>query len=385
MSRSRIYLDHAATSWPKPAAVLAAMDEYARRCGATAGRGLYQSAQQATEVVRGARQKLARLINAESASCISFHSSGTLALNVAIAGLIQPGDHVVTTAAEHNSVLRPLHLLQKKKLIRLTIVPCDVTGTVSAADIGHAIGSHTRLVAVTHASNVTGAVQPIGEIGKLLRDHQALLLCDAAQTLGYVPIDVRELGVDLLAAPGHKGANGPLGTGMLYVHAEHQDRLEPLIQGGTGSHSDSLEMPVEYPDKVESGNLNVPAIAGWSSGLDSLLESSGHPLGPLAEMLYRELRAVVGLQVFGTPGPLPVVSVSISRMSPSDVATILDTEFNIETRSGFHCAALIHRYLNSGDEGTLRISGGHQTREHEIESVCQALRAIVAEVAGTII
>ena len=203
--------------------------------------------------------------------------------------------------------------------------------------------------------------------------------------MGYLPIDVRELGIDLLAAPGHKGAYGPAGTGMLYVHPQAQDRLEPLIQGGTGSHSDSLEIPVAYPGKVEPGNLNVPALAGWSSGLDLLPESPSASLTALADKLYRELNSIVGLRVIGSPGPLPIASVNVPGLSPSDLAAILAAEFNIETRAGIHCAALIHRYLNSGDEGTLRISGGHQTREDEIETACNALRAIVSEAASTVV
>jgi selenocysteine lyase/cysteine desulfurase len=205
------------------------------------------------------------------------------------------------------------------------------------------------------------------------------LLCDAAQTLGYLPIDVGKLGVDLLAAPGHKGAGGPLGTGMLYASPEIQDQMEPLMQGGTGSQSESMEMPGGFPEKVEPGNLNVSAIAGWSAGLESMNESPSTSLGQLADKLYRELSAICGLKVFGSPGPLPIASIQVEGMSPSDVAAILNAEFNIETRAGLHCAALVHNYLNSGDEGTLRISGGHQTTENEIEAACDALRAIVAE------
>ncbi len=376
----RTYLDHAATSWPKPDAVLLAMDKYARQCGATAGRGAYQSAQHAAEIVRAARRKLAKLIKADSANCISLHPSGTHALNVALHGLIGKGDHVVATAAEHNSVLRPLYHLQQTQAVEMTIVPCDNTGFVSADRLAKAIRDDTRLVAVTHASNVTGAIQPIQQIGHLLRDHDAVLLSDAAQTLGYLPIDVRQLGVDLLAAPGHKGAHGPLGTGMLYADVRIHDRLRPLIQGGTGSQSESLEMPGDYPDKVESGNLNIPAIAGWSAGLDLLIAGGAVSLGHLAETLYGELNSIAGLEVIGTPSELPIASVKVPGMSPTDVASILDVEFRIETRSGFHCAALIHGYLNSGNEGTLRISGGHQTTPQEIKQACDALRTIVDEV-----
>jgi cysteine desulfurase family protein len=383
MNAERIYLDHAATSWPKLPGVLAAMNDYAVDCGAAAGRGNYRSAQQADVVIAAARRSLARLIDAESAAAISLHPSGTAALNAAIHGLLRPGDHVISTAADHNSVLRPLHHLQQHAGIELTIVPCDETGLVAAADVAAALRSETRLVAVTHASNVTGTVEPIEEIGRILRNHPARLLCDAAQTLGYLPIDVQASHIDLLAAPGHKGAGGPAGTGLLYVTAEVQPEIVPLIQGGTGSQSESLEMPADFPAKVEAGNLNVPAIAGWVVGLEQL-ESFRHGRqtgAQLARRLHQELGAVAGVRVYGSPGPLPMASVQVQGMSPSDAAAILDAEFNIETRAGLHCAALIHDCLGSGDEGTLRISGGHTTTEAEIETVCDALRAIAAELA----
>ncbi len=380
MNADRIYLDHAATSWPRMPGVLAAMKAYAEDCGAAAGRGSYRSALQADAVVDAARRSIARLINAESAAAISLHCSGTAALNTAIHGLLRPGDHVITTAADHNSVLRPLHYLQQHGGVQVTIVPCDTTGVVAAADLAAALRSETKLVAVTHASNVTGAVEPIEQIGTILRDHPARLLCDAAQTFGYLPIDVQRWNIDLLAAPGHKGGGGPPGTGLLYVKPAVQGEIAPLMQGGTGHQSESLEMPTDFPAKVEAGNLNVPAIAGWVGGLDHIATTE-HRGEQLARRLHDELGNVPGVRIYGAPGPLPVASVQVEGMSPSDTAAILDAEFNIETRAGLHCAALIHGYLDSGQEGTLRISGGHTTTDAEIETVCDALRAIAAELA----
>lgn len=378
MSDSRIYLDHAATAWPKPERTLAAMDAYARECGVAAGRGAHRAAQHAGAVVQACRQKLAQLVQAESPTTISLHSSGTAALNVAIHGILQRGDHVITTAAEHNSVLRPLQHLATTLSIDLTIVPCDHTGWVAPADVAGQLRAETKLVAVTHASNVTGAVQDIDQFGRLLNDHPARLLCDAAQTLGYLPIDVAEMGIDLLAAPGHKGAGGPLGTGMLYVRKAIQPELCPLIQGGTGSQSESMQMPEEYPDKVEAGSLNLPAIAGWLAGLDAI-EVDNPLLDRLTAKLYAELSAIPGVTVIGSAGSLPTASVCVEGLSPIELAAILDSEFNIQTRAGFHCAALIHRYLGTHEEGTLRLSAGRTTTEEEIETACDALRAIVAE------
>ena len=379
IDQPRVYLDHAATSWPKPDAVWDAMTTYAKSCGAAAGRGSYRSAQNASGIVESVRQKIARMISAQSNS-ISFHANGTAALNAAIHGLVKPGSHVVTTAADHNSVLRPLSHLQKHHSVTVTTVSCDSDGHVSIDSIRDAIESETSLVAITHASNVTGAVQPIAKVGTLLKDHPALLLCDAAQTFGCLPINVSDLGVDLLAAPGHKGGLGPLGTAFLYANANAQDRLEPTIQGGTGGQSESLEMPEGYPAKMEAGNLNVPAIAGWAAGLDDLI--SGDP-GPtrmdFAARIHEELSPLPKVRLFGKPSPTGTVSLSVEGLSVIDLATILDVEFNIEVRSGLHCAAMIHDFLGSAPEGTLRISTGRTTTHDEIGQVCDAIMAIVSE------
>ncbi len=379
-SKRRVYLDHAATSWPKSDAVLEAMDRFARECGAAAGRGGYQSASAADQVVATSRKSIATLINAESAACISLHSNGTAALNAAIHGILRQGDHVVTTAAEHNSVLRPLHHLESKRAISLTIVPTDSEGAVDADKILNAVTSNTRLVTLTHASNVTGCVQPIIEVGSGLREHEAHFLCDAAQTFGSLPIDVQRSAIDLLAAPGHKASGGPLGTGFLYSSAAVADQLTPLVQGGTGSQSESLEMPTAMPAKLEAGNLNVPALAGWNAALEDLLacglKSRIRSLSRLANHLHDGLAAIDGLRIYGRSRALPIASITVEGYSVTDVALILDSEFGIETRAGLHCAALIHPLLGSAAEGTLRISAGHETTQSELDAAIAAIRVI---------
>lgn len=377
--RARIYLDHAATSWPKSDAVLAEMDRFARECGAAAGRGGYQSAATADQLVARVRRQIANLIDAESSECISFHANGTAALNAAIYGLVRPGDHVVVSAAEHNSVLRPLHDLAQVRNVRLTTVSVDAAGLVHADAFLDAIAADTRLAVLTHASNVTGAVQPVQQIGQTLREGSTLFLCDAAQTFGALPISVSRFGVDLLAAPGHKSSGGPLGTAFLYVAPRLHQEIVPLLRGGTGSQSESLEMPEAMPSKLEPGNLNVPAIAGWGVALDQLgdVKSWNQHGAVLAKRLYRGLSAIPHLHVHGTPGPLPIASVTIDELSPTDAAAVLDAEFGMEVRAGMHCAAHIHHYLGTESEGTLRISGGHSTTEAEIEAVIEALRAVV--------
>ena len=385
----RIYFDNAATSWPKAARVLEAMNAYMADCGAAAGRGSYRSAQRAGEIIDEVRAGIAASIGAESRHCVSLHSSGTTALNAAIHGLVHPGDHVVTTAAEHNSVLRPLEFLRKHKQIELTIVPCDDTGLVQAAHVLDAVRPGTRLVAMTHASNVTGAIQPIGEVGKQLQNSDTILLCDAAQTLGYLPIDVRQLGIDILASPGHKGAGGPLGTAALYVDASLHDSIVPTIQGGTGFDSDSLDMPNQYPAKLEAGNLNVLGFAGWLAAMEAAAadNKTGSAEPELDRLLFvgnklrQRFAKIAGVRVYGFEQSLPVVSISIEHLSPLDVSTILDSDYGIETRAGLHCAALIHEHLGTQSHGTLRISAGSTTTDADIEAVVHAISEIAAEVA----
>jgi len=387
----RIYLDHAATSWPKSAAALSATERFSRECGAAAGRGSYQSARDASGVVDATRRRLARWIGADSPQSVSLQPSCTTALNIAIHGLLRPGDHVVTTAVEHNAVLRPLRHSQRYRGIELTVVPCNRDGRVSAEGVLDALTPGTRMVAVTHASNVTGAAQPVAAIGEALRDHPAALLCDAAQTFGYLPIDVGHLGVDLLAAPGHKGSGGPLGTACLFVSEGWRDDIVPLIQGGTGSRSESWEMPEAMPEKLEPGILNVPALAGWLECLGEeavrRAEESCRRGPDIRRRLCDGLAKIDGVRVLGgtensaaTESDLPVVSILIDGVSPGDAASILDIEFGIEVRSGLHCAAEIHRYLGTEAGGTLRISGGHSTRDDEIDAVIDAVSQVAESI-----
>lgn len=356
------------------------MDNFARNCGAAAARGGYQSAAEADQIVAQTRRAIANVIGADDADCISFHANGTAALNAAIHGLLRPGDHVVTCAAEHNSVLRPLHYLQSQQQIQLTVVPVDSDGRVDATQLLDATTDETRMVALTHASNVTGAVQPIEQVGQGLQGRPALLLCDAAQTFGTLPIDVATVGIDLLAAPGHKASGGPLGSAFLYVARPHHQALVASIQGGTGSQSESLEMPAAMPTKLEAGNLNVPALAGWFEALRELtsseIEARARDVEALSERLYYGLGAIDGVRLFGGEGALPIASLAIEGLSPTDLAAILDAEYGIETRAGMHCAALIHDDLGSSPEGTLRISAGHTTTGEEIDTVVKAIKSI---------
>ena len=255
-----IYLDNAATSFPKPESVYQAIDHFNRHVGANPGRSGYATARQASQVVTETRSLLAQIFHVSNAEQIVFTANATEALNLAIKGLLKPGDHVVTSAAEHNSVLRPLRSLEDQRMISVTRVACDAMGYADPADMKAALRPATRLVCVTHASNVTGAIQDIRAIGALAHDNGSLLLVDAAQTAGCFPIDVQAMEIDLLAFPGHKALLGPQGTGGLYIRPGVV--LQPLREGGTGSQSSSDRQPERMPDRFEGGTLNTPGIAG---------------------------------------------------------------------------------------------------------------------------
>lgn len=394
--RVRNYLDHAATSWPKPEAVYAAMDRYAREIGAAAGRGDYRSAVAASEIVSGCRRLLMRLINAGKADEIAFFSNGTSALNAAIFGSVRNGDHVVTSAIEHNSVLRPLEELRARGTIRLDVIDCDASGRVDIQQMLDRVDDQTALVALAHGSNVTGAVQDVAVIGEKIRASKTLFLCDAAQTLGYLPIDVQGMGVDLLAAPGHKGACGPLGTGMLYVSPKATPQLRPTVFGGTGSLSESMQMPLRMPEMLEAGNLNVPAIAGWYAGLESLrsLDPSAAAMGRIA-LCKRMSDCFSNIpSVFAIVGEqLPIASLVFDGLEPSTVGGLLDSEFGIDVRCGLHCAALVHAPIRTASvalglsakhySGTLRLSGGHATSLPQIDEAASAIHDLVVELSRT--
>lgn len=390
--KPRVYLDHAATSFPKPPITLETMHSFSTDREAAVGRGAYRSSRQAGEVVARLRREIANWIGADSDQEISLHAGGTEALNTAIFGLLKAGDHVVTTAAEHNSVLRPLHHLATQGTISWTIVPVNACGQVSPDQILSAVTDQTRMVAVVHAANVNGTVQPIREIGQRIRaacdaESKPVLLCDAAQSFGQLSIAVNDDCLDLLAAPGHKGGCGPLGTGFLYVRKPVQTRLQPFLFGGTGTHSESLAMPRDYPTSFEAGNMNVPALAGWLAGLrwrrenstvQQVQEASQQRLQSLAAELYNGLEQIPGVTIIGKPSQpvLPVASIAIGDLPVGDAAMILDSEFGIEVRSGMHCAALIHEAIGSPPDGTLRISCGESTTLQELQALFAALHEI---------
>ena len=379
-----IYLDNAATSWPKPDAVYAAVDAYQRECGGAVGRGATRRGMQVQRIVDRCRLRAARLLGAESPERILFTFNGTDGLNLALHGLLRPGDHVVTTVMEHNSVLRPLHDLAERIGISVTNVAADGRGVVRAADVRSAMQSGTRAIVLTHASNVTGAIQPAGEIGAIARAHGALFVLDAAQTAGHLPLDVSSLHIDVLVCSGHKGLPGPLGTGLVYVRPEVERELHPLRQGGTGSQSEDPRQPDGLPDRYESGNHNAPGIVGLEAAL-AWIEQQGianlrRHEQELTGALLDQLRQIAGLRVFG-PDDLEsrtgVVSVQIAGFDPRDAAAVLDEHFGIEVRAGLHCAPLAHRAIGTFESGgTIRLSVGPFTTTEHIGRAADALRQL---------
>src|SRR3954471_1205541 len=391
MTNQRIYLDNSATSWPKPESVYEAVDHYLREIGAPNGRSGYSHAQQSNRIVDRARRGVAELIGARDPSQVVFGFNCTDVLNLAIRGIVRPGDHVVTTVCDHNSVLRTLRALSEDSAVKVTYVPCDRQGYVSPDDVRAATRPETRLVAVNHASNVTGAIQPIKEIGRVVREGKAFYLVDAAQSLGHVPINVRTFEVDLLAAPGHKGLLGPLGTGVLYIRPGVERELKPLRCGGTGSQSDEDRQPDVLPDKFEPGNHNLPGLAGLAAATDFLRSETVEAIHAhhteLVSRLLNGLREIEAVHIHGplsTTSRTSVVSITIEGYAPQELGAALESAFGIQCRAGFQCAPRMHESLGTTPGGgTLRFSPGFATTAHEIDVVIGALQE-VASVAGAL-
>lgn len=376
----RIYLDNAATSYPKPESVLQAMTTYMQDNGAAFGRGSYADGDRAGQIVTECRQKMARLL-AVSAAEIAFTFNCTDSLNLLLRGLLKPGDRVVTTALEHNSVLRPLNQLQQELGLQVHVTDFDPqSGLVNLDELQKALTEPTRLVVVNHASNVTGVIQPIEQIATLAHDAGALTLLDAAQTTGHHDLNLTELPVDFLATAGHKGLLGPLGTGVVFVRGGREQLLTPIRCGGTGTQSESPEQPRDLPGLFESGNLNMPGLAGLNAGLDWLLGQDRTQLTASVQtcttLLRSRLASLPGVRLL-TCGESPgagIVSFVIDGVDSREAATILDSSFGVQCRAGFHCAPLVHQRLQTAQHGgSLRLSPGVFTTTDEVSQAADAV------------
>jgi len=376
----RRYLDNAATTWPKPPEVLAAWERAARELGATAGRGTYREAVEAGAIRERARAAVARLLGGVDPGRVALPAGCTLALNMAIHGLVRPGDHVIATAADHNATLRPLHWLASRGVIELAIVPCDGAGLVDPAAIQAAWRPATRMVVCSHASNVTGALQDAAGVAAVAHARGGLVLLDAAQSLGQVPCDVPGWGADLVAAPAHKWLLGAGGAAVLW--AREGVEPEPLLQGGTGSASDSLEMPAAFTERMEAGSPDVPALAafvaacGWLEGRG--VTATGGRCRSLAEACAAELAGLRGVRVVGGSRGAPIVSFTVEGYDPADVSAILENAGGVQVRAGHHCAARIHDHLGTRAGGTVRAGFGPFNDESDVVAVVRGVAALVA-------
>jgi cysteine desulfurase family protein len=378
-----IYLDNAATSFPKPPHVSKHMEEALHTYAANPGRGSHQLSMRASRTVFETRLKLAKLFNIKNPDNISFTQNATEALNLAILGHLNPGDHAITTTLEHNSVRRPLEYMKQHHNVDITYVPADAHGRIEAADIEHVIRPNTKLIAVTHGSNLTGTLLPVTEIGAIAQHHNIPLLVDVCQTAGVYPIDVEAMNISLLAFTGHKSLYGPQGTGGLYIHPQLD--IRPLMHGGTGGYSELLEMPSTRPDRYEAGTRNTVGIAGLLGGL-TFLEETGlttirHHEETLTTSLHEGLTAIPGVTVYGPPlgePRVPIVSFSIEGFESHEIGFILDRNYGICVRSGLHCAPLAHETVGTVEQGLVRVSLGYFNTAADVEALLAAVRDIAA-------
>ncbi len=380
-----VYFDNAATSWPKPPEVALAMIHYLQEVGGSPGRSGHRMSIEASRIVSDTRDAMAELLHVDDPSRIAFTKNSTEALNIAIMGSLKPGDHVITSSMEHNSVMRPLRYLEAQKAIDLTVVGCSpTTGAIDPDDVRRAIRPNTRLITVLHASNVIGNLMPVQAIGAMARSAGIPFLVDASQTAGAYPINVQALDIDLLAFTGHKSLLGPTGTGGLYVREGVE--LNPLARGGTGSKSEQEIQPDFMPDKFEAGTLNVVGLAGLGASANFLLKTGVECITEHERTLVaRFLEGAKVIPGIHLPGPadvrqrIGVLSFTLKGISPSRIGLILDQGFGIMTRIGLHCSPAAHRTLGTSPDGTVRFGFSYFNTLEQVDYSLDAIQKIVRE------
>ena len=378
-----IYFDNAATSWPKPPGVGKAMTQFLDEVGANPGRAAHRLAIESGRIVHAAREAVTKVVHAGDPLQVAFCSNVTEALNVALVGYLRSGDHVVTSGMEHNAVMRPLRALEREG-VELTVVPCSREGVLEPAKVGDAIRPNTAMIVLNHASNVTGTLLPVADVGRIARDRGLVLLVDAAQTAGAYPINAQADCIDLLAFTGHKSLYGPMGTGGLVV-GDRVDlgRLSPLKRGGTGSRSELEEQPDFMPDMLESGTLNVVGLAGLQAGVGWVLGRGievirTHEVEMTARLLAG-LLSTPGVTVFGTgdaESQTATVSFTIDGVSASEAGLLLDEEHGVLCRVGLHCSPAAHRTIGTFPTGTIRFGLGSTTTSDQVDAGLDAVRVL---------
>ena len=376
-----IYLDNAATSFPKPVGVSDAMKAYVDRVGATINRSVYESAQDAGLVTLQLRERLKKLFCfPEPVTHVILTPGATWGLNMVIKGFLKPGDHCIVSAMEHNAVMRPLLQMQGVDYDR---IPCDRTGLLDPAHMEALIRPNTKLLVIAHGSNVCGSVQDAETVGKICARHGIAFVLDAAQTAGHIPINFEALHLSALCVPGHKGLLGPSGIGALLMTDEFAKKLDPIVAGGTGSASDSEYLPDYLPDRFESGTPNLPGIYGWEAALrfieDMGVEALHRHETALCKRFLEGLKQIGGVALCGTEDMdcrVGVISVDFLRQDNAEAAFRLETEFGILTRCGLHCAPSAHKTLNTFPRGTVRFSLGFASTEEDVDAALAAIKAV---------
>ncbi|MDO9087253.1 MAG: aminotransferase class V-fold PLP-dependent enzyme [Anaerolineaceae bacterium] len=378
-----IYFDSAATSWPKPPGVAAAMLDYLERVGANPGRSGHRASIEAGRIMYQTRELVAETFNCNDPMRVAFTLNITQAINLVLQRLLKPGDHVLTSSMEHNSVMRPLRALEHEG-VELNCVACDVEGKLNPVDLEKLILPHTRLIVLNHASNVSGTILPLREVAEITRKHNILLLVDAAQTAGVLPIDIQADQIDFLTFTGHKSLYGPTGTGgVIFGERVDIEMVRPLTRGGTGSRSEREEQPDFLPDRFESGTQNVVGLAGLGASLKWLQELGISELRlqeeELCAYLLHGLKGIPGITIYGPKESIQqtaTVAINLAGYSPAELGLILDDEYGILCRAGLHCAPAAHRTLGTFPTGSVRISLGAFHQKRDIDSVLQALQNI---------
>ena len=377
-----IYFDNAATTMRKPDCVVQAVTEALCAMG-NSGRGVHEGALSASRIIYDSRIALAELFGAESPERIAFTANSTQALNIAIKGVLNPGDHVITTALEHNSVLRPLYELEERG-VQLTILPADKAGNVRYEDFEQEIRPNTRAIVTTHGSNLTGNLLDIGRLGGIAKKYGLLYIVDASQTAGVFDIDVQQMHIDILCFTGHKGLLGPQGTGGLYVRDGVEVR--PLLSGGSGVQTYLRSHPAQMPTALEAGTLNGHGIAGLGAAVRHILDTGMETIRQKEQALmwefYTQVRQIPGITVYGdfsTQNRCPIVTLNVRDCDSGEVSDALASEYGIATRPGAHCAPLMHKALGTVEQGAVRFSFSHYNTEEEINFAVSALRELAQE------
>lgn len=377
-----VYLDNAATSYPKAPGVASAMADYVEKVGATINRSSYASAQEAGLVTLSLRERLCRLFNHPDPTHAVLTPGATAGLNMVIKGLLRPGDHCLVSSMEHNAVMRPLVQLEREGVV-FERIPCDAQGRLRLEALPGMIKLNTRLVVMAHGSNVCGTVQDAEAVGKICRERGVPFALDAAQTAGHIEVDFERFGLSALVVPGHKGLLGPQGIGALLLDADFARRLTPLVAGGTGSASDSEELPDWMPDRFESGTPNMPGVYGWEAALGWLentgIETLENHEKTLSKRFLEGIYGLKNVKLYGITVPerrTGVFSVGFLNCDNAEAAWRLEREFGILTRCGLHCAPSAHKTLGSFPEGSVRFSTGWANTEADIDAVLSAIAAI---------